>query len=275
MSLSSRPELGQKPTSETYPRQNPRCSLELRAYVDYMCICAFLLGRLPRGIATGEAENAARVVGAGLGINGMTSDVSQRVKHRASAETPLSSRMRRELSPAVPNIGLSNEASGVARGDGPGRHWPDLSLRWLGGSRDFDNHCHCPAIDGHHIIVYALSTGRLFRPKGKRELHAEFVPGSAMIRPAGSVERVYGAVPERLRIGVSERLVAQAMAEIANARAVDLVPVFSVNDPIIHRGASILWDELLKPQHPAQRLLVEGVATMLAAHRNEAQGGIS
>jgi AraC family transcriptional regulator len=196
----------------------------------------------------------------------MTSDVNQRVKRRASAETSLSHGMPRELSPAVPNLGLSNEASGFARGDGPDRHWPDLSLRRLTGSRDFDNHCNCPAIDGHHIIVYALSTGRLFRPKGKRELHADFVPGSAMIRPAGSVERVYGAVPERLRIGVSERLVAQAMTEIANARAVDLVPVFSVNDPIIHRGASILWDELLKPQHPAQRLLVEGVATMLAAH---------
>jgi AraC family transcriptional regulator len=39
-----------------------------------------------------------------------------------------------------------------------------------------------------------------------------------------------------------------------------------VTDPLISRPASILWDEFLKPQHPAQRLLVEGMATMLAAH---------
>jgi AraC family transcriptional regulator len=154
---------------------------------------------------------------------------------------------------------------GVARGDGPDRLWPDLSLTRVRGSRDFDNHC--PAIDGHHLIVYTLSgTGRLFQQQGKGELHADFVPGSVMIRPAGSIQRLYGAVPERLRVGVSERLVVEAMAEIRGTSTVDLVPVLSVNDPLIHRGASILWDELLKPQHPAQRLLVEGVATMLAAH---------
>ena len=156
-------------------------------------------------------------------------------------------------------------ASGVARGNRPDRLWPDLSLTRVGGSRDFDNHC--PAIDGHHLIVYTLSgTGRLFQRLGKGESHADFVPGSAMIRPAGSIQRVYGAVPERLRVGVSERLVVEAMAEIGGASTVDLVPVLSVNDPLIHRGASILWDELLKPPHRAQRLLVEGVATMLAAH---------
>jgi AraC family transcriptional regulator len=155
--------------------------------------------------------------------------------------------------------------SGVARGDSPDRLWPDLSLTRVRGSRDFDSHC--PAIDGHHLIVYTLSgTGRLFLQQGKGELRADFVPGSVMIRPAGSIQRLYGAVPERLRVGVSERLVAEAMAEIGGSSTVDLVAVLSVNDPLIHRGASILWDELLKPQHPAQRLLVEGVATMLAAH---------
>jgi AraC family transcriptional regulator len=154
--------------------------------------------------------------------------------------------------------------SGVAQGN-PDRLWPDLSLTRVRGSRDFDNHC--PAIDGHHLIVYTLSgTGRLFLQQGKSELHADFVPGSVMIRPAGSIQRVYGAVPERLRVGISERLVAEAMAEIGGSSTVDLVAVLSVNDPLIHRGASILWDELLKPQHPAQRLLVEGVATILAAH---------
>jgi AraC family transcriptional regulator len=155
--------------------------------------------------------------------------------------------------------------SGVARGDSPDRLWPHLSLTRVRGSRDFDNHC--PAVDGHHLIVYTLSgTGRLFQQQGKGELHADFVPGSVMIRPAGSIQRLYGAVPERLRVGVSEHLVVEAMAEMGGTSTVDLVPVLSVNDPLIHRGASILWDELLKPQHPAQRLLVEGVATMLAAH---------
>jgi AraC family transcriptional regulator len=155
--------------------------------------------------------------------------------------------------------------SGVARGDSPDRRWRDLSLTRVRGSRDFDNYC--PAIDGHHLIVYTLSgTGRLFLQQGKGEKHADFVPGSVMIRPAGSIQRVYGALPERLRVGVSERLVVEAMAEIGGTSTVDLVPVLSVNDPLIHRSASILWDELLKPRHPAQRLLVEGVATMLAAH---------
>jgi AraC family transcriptional regulator len=116
-------------------------------------------------------------------------------------------------------------------------------------------------------MVYTLSgTGRLFQQRGKRELHADFAPGSVMIRPAGSSERVYGSVPERLRVGVSERLVVEAMAEIGGASTVDLVPVLNVYDPLIRRGASILWDELLKPEHPSQRLLIEGVATMLAAH---------
>jgi AraC family transcriptional regulator len=156
-------------------------------------------------------------------------------------------------------------ASSVARSDSPGCLWLDVSLTWVEGSKDFDKHC--PATHGQHLMVYTLSgTGRLFQQQGKRELYADFAPGSVMIRPAGSSERVYGAVPERLRIGVSERLVVEAMAEIGGARTVDLMPVLNVNDPLIRRGASILWAELLKPRHPAQRLLVEGVATMMAAH---------
>jgi AraC family transcriptional regulator len=142
---------------------------------------------------------------------------------------------------------------------------PDVSLMWVEGSKDFDGHC--PAIDGYHLMTYTLSgTGRLLQQRGKRELHADFAPGSVMIRPAGSSERVYGSVPERLRVGVSERLLVEAMAEIGGASTVDLVPVLNMHDPVIRRGISILWDELLKPERPAQRLLVDGVATMLAAH---------
>ena len=155
-------------------------------------------------------------------------------------------------------------ASGVARGDRPGLRL-NISLTRVAGSEDFDGRC--PAIDGFHLMVYTLSgTGRLFQQQGKRELHADFAPGSVMIRPAGSSERVYGCVPERLRVGVSERLVAEAMAEIRGASTVDLVPVLNTYDPLIRRGVSILWGELLKPRHPAQSLLVEGVGTMLAAH---------
>ena len=154
---------------------------------------------------------------------------------------------------------------GVARGDGPGRLCVNVCLTRVEGSKDFDDRC--PVNDGYHLMVYTLSgTGRLFRQQGKRELHADFVPGSVMIRPAGSSERVYGCVPERLRVGVSERLVTEAMAEIGGASTVDLVPVLNTYDPVIRRGVSTLWGELLRPRHPAQSLLVEGVATMLAAH---------
>jgi AraC family transcriptional regulator len=79
-------------------------------------------------------------------------------------------------------------------------------------------------------------------------------------------ERVYGAVPDRLRIGVLVRFIVEAMAQVGAASTVDLVPVLNVNDPLIRSGASILWAELLEPRHPAQRLLVQSVATMLAAH---------
>jgi len=140
-----------------------------------------------------------------------------------------------------------------------------VSLTRVEGSKDFDDRC--PAIDGYHLMVYTLSgTGRLFQQQGKRELHADFAPGSVMIRPSGSTQRVYGCVPERLRVGVPERLVAKAMAEIGGASTVDLVPVLNTYDPVIRRGVSILWAEFLRPRHPAQGLLVEGVATMLAAH---------
>ena len=154
--------------------------------------------------------------------------------------------------------------SGIPRDDSLNRRWLDVSLTWVEGSNNIEKHC--PTVDGHHLIVYALSgTGRLYQRKGKRELHADFAPGSVMIRPAGSSERVYGAVPERLRVGVSERLVVEAMEQIEGSSTVDLVPVLSVNDPVIRHGAAILWAELVKPLHPAQGLLVEGVATMLAA----------
>jgi AraC family transcriptional regulator len=154
--------------------------------------------------------------------------------------------------------------SGIARGDSLDRLWLDVSLTWVEGSKNFDEHC--PTVDGHHLMVYTLSgTGRLFQRQGKRELRADFAAGSVMIRPAGSSERVYGAVPERLRVGVSERLVVESMAQIGGAGTVDLVPELNVNDPVIRHGASILWAELVKPLHPAQGLLVEGVATMLAA----------
>jgi AraC family transcriptional regulator len=146
----------------------------------------------------------------------------------------------------------------------PDRLWLDVSLTWVEGSKDFDQHC--PAMDGHHLLVYTLSgTDRLFQQQGKRELRADFAPRSVMIRPAGSSEGVYGAVSERLRVGVSEGLIVEAMAQTGGASTVDLVPILNVVDPLIRRGASILWGEIVKPTHPAQRLLVEGVATMLAA----------
>jgi hypothetical protein len=171
--------------------------------------------------------------------------------HRADAKTAAADRNR--------------QPPASARGDSLGSLWPDVSLTWVEGSNDFDQHC--PAMGGHHLMVYTLSgTGRLFQQQGRRELHADFAPGSVMIRPAGSSERIYGSVPDRLRVGVSERLVVEAMAQIGGASTVELVPVLNVNDPLIRCGVSILWAELLQPQHPAQRLLVESVATMLAAH---------
>jgi len=91
-----------------------------------------------------------------------------------------------------------------------------VSLTWIEGSKDFDDRC--PTIDGCHLMVYTLSgTGRLFQRQGKRELHADFSPGSVMIRPAGSTQRVYGCVPERMRVGVSERLVAKAKQNCSGA----------------------------------------------------------
>jgi hypothetical protein len=145
--------------------------------------------------------------------------------------------------------------SSIARGDSLDRLWLDVCLTWVEGSKNFEKHC--PTVDGHHLVVYALSgTGRLFQRRGKRELHADFAPGSVMIRPADSRERVYGAVPERLRVGVSKRLVVEAMEQIRGTSTVDLVPALSVNDPVIRHGASILWAELVKPLHPAQDLLV-------------------
>ena len=86
--------------------------------------------------------------------------------------------------------------------------------------------------------------------------------------PAGWESSWDGFIPANIRMSVSVGTLTEAADAmgIPDGRRLWLTNVFQVSDPIIQRIAAICSSELMKAPHPAQDLVLDGMALALTGH---------
>lgn len=125
-----------------------------------------------------------------------------------------------------------------------------------------------PALD-HHMISYCpWGHGRLVQGRGGKTFEGAILPGFSLLMPAGhdSIWEGNPAPSARLRIPASLMATAADQVGYRSTSQVELRNVFEARDPIVSRVAQILLEELERPAHPAQALIVDQASALLATH---------
>lgn len=138
-----------------------------------------------------------------------------------------------------------------------------------------------PAYD-HHLVAYCSTTGgRFIQRRAGQTRDSRLSAGMSILMPAGHDAVWEGEAPASIRIRVPVALVEQAASEIGSGScgSVELLNDFGVRDMALESFARILADELERPQHPAQYLIIDSVSAAIAAHLlrnyNAASGPLS
>jgi hypothetical protein len=121
------------------------------------------------------------------------------------------------------------------------------------------------ALPRDHIVITTTreSSGYVRQSRGGRTLEGPSLKGESIIIPSGEPTRWDGTPPGHLRMALSPSLVAEAAADVFGARAsrVSVGHVMRAADPVLARLADLMAAELRTLDHPAQRLLVDSLAT--------------
>jgi AraC family transcriptional regulator len=147
-----------------------------------------------------------------------------------------------------------------------GRDWKGITYDVYGPVSDIE--IDTPPVD-HHALAYCLEgSGRLWQKRGGRTHESVICAGSLIVMSAGDCRSWRGTAPGSLRIRIPTGLLVEAATEITPGKgcAPELIDVFHTRDPFIGRLASILISELECPTHPAQSLIIESLAYVLAGH---------
>ena len=134
------------------------------------------------------------------------------------------------------------------------------------------------ALPRDHIVITTTreSSGYVRQSRGGKTLEGPSLTGESIIIPSGEPTRWDGTLPGHLRMALSPSLVAEAAADVFGARAsrVSVGHVMRSADPVLARLADLMTAELRTPDHPAQRLLVDSLATAVAAHLLRGYAGL-
>jgi len=125
-----------------------------------------------------------------------------------------------------------------------------------------------PALD-HHMISYCpWGRGRLVQGRGGKIHEGPILPGFSLLMAAGHDSTWEGSPAPSARLRIPVSLVANAAEQIGyrGASQVEIRNVFEMRDPVVTRVAQILLEELDRPAHPAQALIVDQASSLLAAH---------
>lgn len=123
----------------------------------------------------------------------------------------------------------------------------------------------------NHLAQYTLSINigsafKLERVIDGRLQKEQFIPGNIAIYPA-KVDYVlrWERESEFLLLGIDPMLLARTATEVLEKEAIELVPILSTLDPLIHSLALALKAELESPQ-VGGKLYVETIAQTLTVH---------
>jgi AraC family transcriptional regulator len=126
-----------------------------------------------------------------------------------------------------------------------------------------------PPFDRHFIAMVLSGATDVVQRRDTKRYHSMARAGTVMIVPAGvssyfSSSRVHKTsrteIPIRLLNGAAEELGLTARG------GAELQSVFETRDPVIAHLIGVFLEELRKPAHPAQRLVVSACSNALAAH---------
>ena len=134
------------------------------------------------------------------------------------------------------------------------------------------------ALPRDHIVITTAreSSGYVRQSRGGNTLEGPSLTGESIIIPGGEPTRWDGVLPAHLRIALSSSLVAEAAADIYGAQAgqVRIGHVMRAADPVLSRLADLTVAELRAPDHPAQRMMVDSLATAVTAHLLRGYAGL-
>ncbi|WP_189266926.1 helix-turn-helix domain-containing protein [Streptomyces fuscichromogenes] len=121
-----------------------------------------------------------------------------------------------------------------------------------------------------HIVV---TTSRELSPHVRQHRCGEAtegpsIPGDSIVVPRGEVTSWDGLLPSHVRFALPPSLIDTAAAEVYRTRPgrVTITNVMRAADPVLAGLGELAVAELRTPDHPAQRLMVESLATAMAAH---------
>lgn len=121
-----------------------------------------------------------------------------------------------------------------------------------------------PAYD-HHVLAYCTTVGgRLIQKRAGRVHDGRLSIGMSVLMPAGHEASWEGDFPASTRIRIPTELIARAAEEVGGE--IELLNNFGVRDTNIECFARLFADELGKPPHPAQRLIVDAVSCAVVVH---------
>lgn len=146
-----------------------------------------------------------------------------------------------------------------------GRSWNGLTLDlYSAGRQDFQSRPR----DHHVVILCHTGQSRLIQRRLGRVHDAILGAGTSILLPAGNSGGWEGEAPAsaRLRVPVNFLDEAAAVAGHPKGDEVPLLDVFATRDTFIERIGRLLMDELERPPHPSQQLIVSAASCAFGAH---------
>jgi AraC family transcriptional regulator len=121
----------------------------------------------------------------------------------------------------------------------------------------------------HHIVFVPLQTStRLMQIRDGKKREGVVSAGSTLIMPAGHDSYWQGFQPAVVRLRIPQTLVGKAVETLSGGkdRSFEIRNIFHAHDDDIHHLSAVLCDELSKPSHPVQPLMVEALSSALVFH---------
>lgn len=155
-----------------------------------------------------------------------------------------------------------------------GRAWRGVALDRFGSYTVAD--MIAPPRD-HHVITMPLENApRVYQERCGRTHESASLIGETTVLPAGYKTRWQGRLPAHLCMRVETATLDRVAGELrrAGGARVELCNGFRVRDPVLRRLGMLFDAELGLPDHPAQVLMVEGLAAALAVHLVRGHSGL-
>jgi hypothetical protein len=121
----------------------------------------------------------------------------------------------------------------------------------------------------HHTLTICLGYSPFIeQTHGGQSRSGQAFAGEAHILPAGAGSRWQGTAPEHLSVRFQPGALGELNreADLSRSRVMNVTHALCIRDPSFRHFAALCRQELSKPSHPVQSLLIDSLASALALH---------